>query len=51
MTVAAVVIRIGRRRVPAASMIAAKLVPAEFLQVIGELHDEHAILGNQTRPG
>ena len=47
-TVAAVVIRIGRSRVAAASMTAASLSMPGLLQVIGELHDQDAVLGHQA---
>ena len=43
-TVAAVVIRIGRRRVSAASMMAPQLVSARLLQVVRKLHDQDAVL-------
>ena len=47
-TVAAVVIRIGRSRVPAASMTASSLSLPGLLQVVGELHDQDAVLRHQA---
>ena len=45
---AAVVIRIGRRRTCAASSIASRLVrPRARLQLVGELHHQDAVLGDQ----
>ena len=47
-TVAAVVIRIGRSRVPEASMIAAQFVHPGLLQMVRELHDQDAVLGYES---
>ena len=48
ITVAAVVIRIGRSRVAAASITARDLVAALLLQVVGELHDQDAVLRHEA---
>ena len=47
-TIAAVVIRIGRNRMPAASSIASRLVRALLLQLVGELDDQDAVLADQA---
>ena len=46
-TMAAVVIRIGRNRMPAARSIASRSRMAFLLQVVGELHDQDAVLADQ----
>ena len=47
-TVAAVVIKIGRSRVPAASMMASQFLLSRFLEMIGELDNQDAVLRDQT---
>ncbi len=47
-TIAPVVIRIGRRRSAAASITASQLAPALLAQLVGELDDQDAVLGDQA---
>ena len=47
-TSAAVVISTGRRRMAAASSIASRLAQALLLQLVGELHDQDAVLGDHA---
>ena len=51
-TIAAVVIRIGRRRTPAASSIASRRErPRGLLQPVGEIDHQDAVLGDQADQG